>query len=214
LYGSQSSTFANVIEDIWSDEKMSKYIEDNNLLLLEHPASKQVSKSYTCSFDIRSKFFNKYKLLEPFFVDTHKKVKASGFIDSAFGTRLHLPSLTKIGKQSLFHLVSNLLNSSLASSFQAFEAWLIYSAIIDIYNELKERNLKSKLILTIHDSIAFYVHTSEILEVFQICKQCMEKLDYLVPITIGCGIGQVLGFPDKEFENEESIKEYLTKNTF
>ena len=209
LYLGQATTFANTIEDIWSDEKIDKYISDNNLLLLENPITKKISKSYTCSFDIRTKFFDKYKNLEPYYAEVHKHVKSNGSIDSHYGTRLHLPTLMKIGKNSLFHSVSNLLNSSLASSFQAFEAWLIYSSIVKIYKELKEKNLKSRLVLTIHDSIAFYAHKSEILEVFQICKRCMETDEFVVPITIGCGMGQILGFPEKEFENEEKLKKYL-----
>ncbi|MDD3706577.1 MAG: DNA polymerase, partial [Clostridiaceae bacterium] len=52
---------------------------------------------------------------------------------------------------------------------------LIKIAMVRVYDELKKRNLKSKLILQVHDELIVETHKSELSEVKQLVQECMES---------------------------------------
>ena len=49
--------------------------------------------------------------------------------------------------------------------------------MINVYEEFKNQNLKSKMILQVHDELVFDVYKPELNEVKQIVKNKMEKLN-------------------------------------
>ena len=58
-------------------------------------------------------------------------------------------------------------------------------AMINTYKELNKRNLKSKLILQIHDELIIEAKKEEKEEVKKILKDCMENVIKLkVPLTV------------------------------
>ena len=57
--------------------------------------------------------------------------------------------------------------------------------MIKVYNELKNRNLKSKMILQIHDELLIETVLEEKEEVKKILKECMESAANLkVPLNV------------------------------
>jgi DNA polymerase-1 len=63
--------------------------------------------------------------------------------------------------------------------------------MIKVFNKLKEKNLKSRLILQVHDELLVEVHKDEVDEVKQILKHEMEhaaKLD--VPLDVDMHLGK------------------------
>ena len=74
---------------------------------------------------------------------------------------------------------------ALNTPIQGTAADIIKIAMIDIFNELNKRNLKSKMILQIHDELIFNVYEDEKKELKEIIKDKMEnafKLD--VPLEV------------------------------
>jgi len=63
--------------------------------------------------------------------------------------------------------------------------------MIDIHNEIKRLNLKSRMIMQVHDELVFEVHEDELLIMKSLVKEKMEnaiKLD--VPVVVDIGIGK------------------------
>jgi DNA polymerase-1 len=74
---------------------------------------------------------------------------------------------------------------------QGTAAELIKIAMIKIYRDLKNKNLKSKMILQIHDELLIEVHKDELDYITSMVVENMEnalKLD--VPIKIDYGTGK------------------------
>jgi len=73
---------------------------------------------------------------------------------------------------------------------QGTAADIIKIAMVRVYKKLKERNLRSRLILQVHDELLVEVHKDELEEVKEILKNEMEnavKLD--VPLEVDIHFG-------------------------
>jgi DNA polymerase-1 len=67
---------------------------------------------------------------------------------------------------------------------------MIKVAMIRIHKEFKQRNLKSKMVLQVHDELVFDVHKSELDIVRPIIEKNMqEALPLKVPVEVGMGSG-------------------------
>ena len=67
---------------------------------------------------------------------------------------------------------------------------MIKVAMINIHNELKTMNVKSKMILQVHDELVFDVYKPEL----DLIKPMVEKhmkhaLPLKVPVEVGMGVG-------------------------
>jgi DNA polymerase-1 len=79
---------------------------------------------------------------------------------------------------------------ALNTPIQGTEADIIKKAMIKVSEEFKNNNIKSKLILQVHDELIFDCLNEEIDKVKEIVTKTMEnviKLD--VPIKVSCDIG-------------------------
>ncbi len=73
---------------------------------------------------------------------------------------------------------------------QGTAAELIKLAMINIHNELKERQLQSKMILQIHDELLFEVPENEIEELKELVIEKMEyAMQLSVPLIVDWGVG-------------------------
>ena len=67
---------------------------------------------------------------------------------------------------------------------------MIKIAMIDIYNEFKRMELKSKMILQVHDELVFDVHNSEIELLKPIVREGMQNAIRLdVPVVVDMNTG-------------------------
>lgn len=74
---------------------------------------------------------------------------------------------------------------ALNTPIQGSSADIIKKAMIDVYKELKKRNLKSKMLLQIHDELVFNVYEEELEEVKELVKNTMENAyKLLVPLKV------------------------------
>lgn len=80
---------------------------------------------------------------------------------------------------------------ALNTPIQGSSADILKKAMIDIYNEFKEKNIKSKMILQVHDELIFNVLKEEEKEVTEIVDRCMDnayKLEVPLKVDIETGI--------------------------
>ena len=79
---------------------------------------------------------------------------------------------------------------ALNTPIQGSSADILKKAMIDIYNEFKKQDIKSKMLLQVHDELIFNVFNDEIDKVTKIVNDKMDnayKLD--VPLKVDINIG-------------------------
>jgi DNA polymerase-1 len=63
--------------------------------------------------------------------------------------------------------------------------------MINIHTVLKSENMRSKMILQVHDELVFDAYEPEILKLKEIVKSKMETAMHLsVPLTVELGVGK------------------------
>lgn len=204
--------------DAWGEKEVTEYIEKNKLEILDiKNKTKHQLKVLTVCKDIQDQFFTLYPRLKEWFSNSHTFAIAKGYIDSPLGGRRHLPRLLFNATEDNKLRQKNLLNISLNSPVQNFEALTVYKAMTNIYNDLKKYNLKSKLVGSVHDEITHLIYKPEVKTVYEIAKKHMTIPTEIwgCPITAELGIGYVWGFDTEateknidKFEKGNFIKVY------
>lgn len=112
--------------------------------------------------------------------------KEQGFVETIFHRRRYIPELSAKN----FNIRSFGERIALNTPIQGSAADIIKIAMVNVYKELKERKLKSKLILQIHDELIIESYEDEIEEVSKLLREVMEsavKLD--IPIDVDLSVG-------------------------
>lgn len=109
-----------------------------------------------------------------------------GFVETIFKRRRYLPD---IKSQNSF-IRSMAERNAINSPIQGSAADIIKIAMINISESFKEFELKSKMILQVHDELVFDVNKSELDQVKKLVKLKMENAVSLkVPLTVEIGVG-------------------------
>lgn len=79
---------------------------------------------------------------------------------------------------------------ALNTPIQGTSADIIKKAMVEIYEELNKRNLKTKMIIQVHDELIFDTPKEELEEVKKLVKDKMEHVITLrVPLSVEFGSG-------------------------
>lgn len=112
--------------------------------------------------------------------------KANGYVKTLFGRRRYIPELKASNKQIVAFAERVCRNTPI----QGTAADLIKLAMVRVSERLKEKKLKSRLILQIHDELIIEAPENEVAEASAILKNEMENAyKFKVPITtdLHCG---------------------------
>jgi len=131
-------------------------------------------------------YFEKYPKVKEYMNRTVENAKESGYVTTLFGRRRPIPEISSKN----FNLRSFGERVAMNTPIQGTAADIIKIAMVRVYKKLKERNLRSRLILQVHDELLVEVHKDELEEVKEILKNEMEnavKLD--VPLEVDIHFG-------------------------
>ena len=117
------------------------------------------------------KYFQSYPKVKEYLDQEVSSAKENGFVKTMFGRKRPIPEL----KSSNFMQRSFGERVAMNSPIQGTAADIIKLAMIGVSKELKQRNLKSRLILQIHDELLIETHPDEIEEVKEILRDKMEN---------------------------------------
>jgi len=132
------------------------------------------------------KYFNTYGNVKEFLDKTVSDARKNGFTTTMFNRRRPIPEL----KSSNFMTRSFGERAAMNSPIQGTAADIIKIAMIDVNKELKRRNLKSKLILQVHDELLIETAIDEIEEVQDILvKKMINAADLKVPLIVDVNTG-------------------------
>ena len=131
-------------------------------------------------------YFDKYKGIKQYMEDTKLLVKKDKSVQTLLGRKRAVwdsDSQNQVRRDAAERMAINM-------PIQGTAAEMIKLAMIRIDKDLKENNLKSKLILQIHDELLLEVHNNEIDYVTEmVVKHMKNAMDLDVPIEVDCGVG-------------------------
>lgn len=132
-------------------------------------------------------YFETYPGIKKFLDDSVAHAKENGYAVTLFGRRRPVPEL----KSSNFMQRNFGERVAMNAPIQGTAADIIKIAMIGVNEELKKRNMKSRLILQVHDELLIEADKSEVDEVKAILKDKMEHAaDLSVPLIADMHTGE------------------------
>ncbi|MSS63371.1 DNA polymerase I [Velocimicrobium porci] len=133
------------------------------------------------------KYFETYPRVKEFLDELVEKGKKDGYVESLFHRRRPIPEL----KSANYMQRSFGERIAMNSPIQGTAADIIKIAMIRVNRELKQRNMKSSLLLQVHDELLIETHKEEIDEVKEILQKEMFHAVHLeVPMEIDINEGK------------------------
>lgn len=133
-----------------------------------------------------AKYFDRYPGVAQYMERTRLEARENGYVETVFGRRLWLPEI----KGSNGPRRQGAERAAINAPMQGTAADLIKLAMVAVENWLEKEQLKTRMLLQVHDELVFDVPLDE-LELLQaklpdlMCKVA----DLKVPLVVGIGIG-------------------------
>ena len=121
-------------------------------------------------------YLDKYSGIKKFMTDITEQAKEDGYVETLFNRRRYIPEL----KSNNYMVRQFGSRAAMNTPIQGTAADIMKIAMINVYKKLKEKNLKSKIVLQVHDEMMIEALEEEKEEVKNILKESMEnaiKLD-------------------------------------
>lgn len=133
------------------------------------------------------KYFETYPGVKDYMNYEVDFVNKHGYVETIFGRKRYLSSELQ---SSNFQIREFAQRAAINQPLQGTAADLIKMAMIDVERELESRNLKTRMIMQVHDELVFEVPKTELEEVKELALRCMElnqPLQVPLEVDINCG---------------------------
>lgn len=133
------------------------------------------------------KYFMTYPKVKDYMESTVAFAYEHGFVETIFGRKRYLPELASPNRMIKEFAERAAINQPL----QGTAADLIKMAMINVDKVFKENNLKSKMVMQVHDELVFEVVADELEQVKTLVKQEMQNVANLkVPLLVDINWGK------------------------
>ena len=153
----------------------------------EFGLAKNVGTSWKEAKEYINTYFEKYNGIHEFMQNIVKEAKEKGYVTTLFNRRRYIPELKNKNK----NIVQFGERVAMNTPIQGSAADIIKIAMNKLYKVLKENNLKSKLVMQVHDELIVETYDDEIEKVKLLMKEAMEnvvKLD--IPLDVDLNVGK------------------------
>lgn len=131
-------------------------------------------------------YFETFPGVKQFMEDVVKQAKKDGYVTTLMHRRRYLPELNDRN----FNVRSFGERTAINTPIQGSAADIIKKAMIDMKRAMEEWNLRSRLLLQVHDELIFEVPEDEIETMRQLVPQVMEETMALdVPLRVDANVG-------------------------
>ncbi|MEC1022554.1 DNA polymerase I [Bacillus paralicheniformis] len=132
------------------------------------------------------RYFHSFQGVKEYMEETVQEAKQKGYVTTLLSRRRYIPELTSRN----FNLRSFAERTAMNTPIQGSAADIIKKAMIDMADKLKEKNLKAKLLLQVHDELIFEAPEDEIKVLEKLVPEVMEHaLELDVPLKMDCASG-------------------------
>lgn len=136
--------------------------------------------------EIIKNYFKEYIGIQEYIDKQVDFAKQYGYVETMLGRRRYLRDINSGNSVVRNFAERNAINAPIQGS----SADMIKIAMTNIYNEMKARDLKSKMILQVHDELVFDVHKEELDILSELVKDKMTNaLPLNVPIEVNLNTG-------------------------
>ena len=131
-------------------------------------------------------YFQTYPQIKAFMDKSIERAREKGYIETIFGRKRFLPDILSHNAVVRGYAERNAINAPIQGS----AADIIKVAMVKIYQRFLSENIRSKMILQVHDELNFSVYPEEKEKVEQIVIEEMERAYSMqVPLRADCGWG-------------------------
>ncbi len=116
-------------------------------------------------------YLEQYSGIKQFMTDIVEKAKECGYVETQFNRRRYIPEL----KSSNYMVRQFGQRAAMNTPIQGTAADIMKIAMINVLKELKTKNMKSKIVLQVHDEMMIEAPLEEVDEVKDLIKKCMEN---------------------------------------
>jgi len=132
------------------------------------------------------RYFARYPGVESYMRQTREKARQLGYVETVLGRRLWLPEINNANGNRRQGAERAAINAPM----QGTAADIIKLAMIAVRNWLHQAQLRSKLIMQVHDELVLEVPDDEVALVKNTLPECMGNVLQLdVPLLIEVGVG-------------------------
>jgi DNA polymerase-1 len=136
--------------------------------------------------EIIDQYFIKYPLIKDFMDSSIQSAREKGYVETILGRRRNLRDINSNNATVRGFAERNAINAPIQGS----AADMIKLAMIRLHDKFKSLNLKSKMLLQVHDELVFDVHKNEIEIVKPLVLDLMKNaLPLSVPVEVEVGTG-------------------------
>ena len=131
-------------------------------------------------------YFETYPQVKEYMDKSIALARENGYIETVFGRKRYLPDINSHNAVVRGYAERNAINAPIQGS----AADIIKVAMVNIYRRFLKENIRSKMMLQVHDELNFSVYPDEKVKVQQIVIEEMEKAYAMqVPLRADCGWG-------------------------
>jgi DNA polymerase-1 len=132
-------------------------------------------------------YFQKYPRVKEYLEATKEQARKLGYVQTVLGRRRFLPEVHSVNRMVREAAERMAINAPVQGS----SADIIKIAMINLHQEMEKRNLKSKMLLQIHDELLFEVPEEEVEEMKSLVAELMPRaFELCVPVKIDIKLGK------------------------
>ena len=149
--------------------------------------AQNIGVSRTEAQQIITAYFNEFPGVKSYMDAQVNKAREFTYVETILGRRRYLRDIHSKNMTVRGHAERNAINAPIQGS----AADMIKVAMINIHKWMKQENMKSKMIMQVHDELVFDVHKSE-LEIMKtkIPELMMGAVELDVPMEVEVGVGE------------------------
>jgi DNA polymerase I len=132
-------------------------------------------------------YFSIFKGVKQYMEDIVKQAKLDGYVTTLLHRRRYLPDINS----SNFNVRSFAERTAMNTPIQGTAADIIKLAMVRMQQTIKERKLKSKMLIQVHDELVFEVPAEELEDIKRLVPEVMEgAMELNVPLKVDVNYGK------------------------
>ncbi|HHW91876.1 MAG TPA: DNA polymerase I, partial [Firmicutes bacterium] len=132
-------------------------------------------------------YFARYAGVKAYIDGIVAEAREKGYVTTLMQRRRYLPDINSRN----YTLRSFAERTAMNTPIQGTAADIIKMAMVEVFRQLKERRLATRLLLQVHDELIFSVPEGELAEVKALVKECMEgAVKLAVPLVVDLKVGK------------------------
>ena len=135
-------------------------------------------------------YFEKYPKVKQYLESTKEQARETGYVQTMLGRRRFIPEINSSNRQVREAAERMAINMPV----QGTSADIIKVAMINLCREMAKRQLKSKMLLQVHDELVFEIPEGELETMRQLVPEVMSTaLKFSVPVKVDTKMGNNWG---------------------